>query len=60
MAQQFLTRQKKAGRDGMVSVEVVTTIAVMLPIAAALLFLGVRMCTAVYQTISTLVSWPFL
>jgi hypothetical protein len=44
----------------MVSVEVVTTIAVMLPIAAALLFLGVRMSAALYEAISGLVSWPFL
>lgn len=47
-------------RRGMMSIEVVTTIAVMLPIAAGLLFIGVRICAALYQTISTLVSWPFL
>jgi len=44
----------------MMSIEVVTTIAVMLPIAAALLFTGVKICAALYQTIGTLVSWPFL
>ena len=55
-----LIRRRKSCRHGMVSVEVVTTIAVMLPIAAALLFLGVRMSAAVYEAISGLVSWPFL
>ena len=44
----------------MASIEVVMTIAVMLPIAGALLFLGVKMCSAVYQAINGLVSWPFL
>jgi hypothetical protein len=47
-------------RRGMMSIEVVATIAVMVPIAAALLFLGIKMCAAVYQSIDALVSWPFL
>jgi hypothetical protein len=51
---------KTTQRSGMMSIEVVTTIAVMLPIAAALLFTGVKICAALYQTIGTLVSWPFL
>ena len=47
-------------RSGMASLEVVMTIAVMLPIAGALFFLGVKMCATIYQAIAGLVSWPFL
>jgi hypothetical protein len=47
-------------RSGMMSIEVVATIAVMLPIAGALLFLGIKICSSLYQAIATLVSWPFL
>lgn len=47
-------------RHGMVSVEVVMTTAVMLPLAGALLFLGIKMCATVYRAIGALVSWPFL
>lgn len=53
-------RTNRRPRHGMMSIEVVTSIAVMLPIAAALLFTGVKICAALYQTIGTLVSWPFL
>jgi hypothetical protein len=60
MAKQLLIRRKHAQRGGMASIEVVMTIAVMLPVAGALLFLGVKMCSAVYQAINGLVSWPFL
>jgi hypothetical protein len=55
-----INRRRKSSRHAMVSIEVVTTIAVMLPIAAALLFLGVRMSAALYEAISGMVSWPFL
>lgn len=44
----------------MATLEVVMTIAVMLPVAGALLFTGIKICAALYQTIGTLVSWPFL
>lgn len=44
----------------MMSIEVVASIAVMLPIAAALLLLGAKICMSVYQAVSALVSWPFL
>jgi hypothetical protein len=44
----------------MANLEVVMSIAVMLPIAGAMLFLGVRMLTALYQIIGAVVSWPFL
>ena len=36
------------------------TTAVMLPIAGALLFLGIKMAAIVYQVIGALVAWPFL
>lgn len=42
------------------SLEVVLTAGVMLPIAGALFFLGIKMCATVYQAIGGLVSWPFL
>jgi hypothetical protein len=44
----------------MANLEVVMTIAVMLPIAGALLFLGIKMCATLYQAIGALVCWPFL
>jgi hypothetical protein len=36
------------------------SIAVMLPVAGFLFFVGIKLCAAIYQTIGTLVSWPFL
>lgn len=53
-------RSKLRQRSGMATLEVVMTIAVMLPVAGALLFTGIKICAALYQTIGTLVSWPFL
>jgi len=44
----------------MASLEVVMTIAVMLPVAGALFFLGIKLCAALYECIGTMVSWPFL
>jgi hypothetical protein len=44
----------------MMSIEVAASIAVMVPVAGALLFLGIKMCAALYQAIGALVSWPFL
>jgi len=44
----------------MMSIEVAASIAVMVPIAGALLFLGIKILAVLYQTIGTLVSWPFL
>ena len=51
---------RKASRRGLASIEVTATIAIMTPICAGLLFLGIKICAALYQTIGTLVSWPFL
>lgn len=53
-------RRRVARRRGMMSLEVVMTIAVMLPVAGALLFLGIKICATLYQAIGGLVSWPFL
>jgi hypothetical protein len=50
----------RSRRRAMANLEVVMTIAVMLPIAGAMLFLGVKMLTTLYQCIGALVSWPFL
>jgi len=36
------------------------TAAVMLPVAGALFFLGIKMCATLYQAIGALVAWPFL
>jgi hypothetical protein len=46
--------------SGMVSLEVVMTTAVMLPVAGALLLLGIKLCATIYQAIGGLVAWPFL
>jgi hypothetical protein len=53
-------RRVRPVRRAMANLEVVMTIAVMLPISAAMLFLGVKMLTTLYQCIGALVSWPFL
>jgi hypothetical protein len=53
-------RKRNRAHRGMASLEVVMTIAVMLPVAGALLFLGIKMCATLYQAIGALVSWPFL
>lgn len=47
-------------RRGLATLEVIMTTAVMLPIAAAILFLGIEMAAIVYQVIGGLVAWPFL
>ncbi len=56
---QSLRRIRRA-RRGMMSLEVVMTIAVMLPVAGLLLILGAKMCGILYQAIGALVAWPFL
>jgi hypothetical protein len=55
---QYRVRARR--RRGLASLEVVMTTAVMLPIAAAILFLGIKMAAIVYQVIGGLVAWPFL
>jgi len=44
----------------MSNLEAVMATAVMLPVAGALFFLGIKICGALYQAIGTLVGWPFL
>ena len=55
-----ICRTKARRRDGMVSIEVAATIAVMVPIAGALFFLGIKICASLYQAIGAMVCWPFL
>jgi hypothetical protein len=47
-------------RHGLASIEVVATIAVMLPVCGFLFFTGIKIWQALFQTIDALVSWPFL
>ena len=54
------TSQTQLPRRGMASLEVVMTIAVMLPIAGALCFWESRCVPSLYQVIGALVAWPFL
>ena len=56
---QFFVRRGRV-RRGMANLEVVMSIAVMLPISGAMLYLGVNILTKLYQCIGTIVTWPFL
>jgi hypothetical protein len=47
-------------RRGLASLEVVMTTLVMLPISAAILWLGFKLAAIAYQVIGALVAWPFL
>lgn len=62
MALSRATRRRRTARHrrGLTSLEVVMTTAVMLPIAFALLVLGVKLATTAYQVTAALVAWPFL
>jgi hypothetical protein len=60
MALKRTSNCRRPGRRGLASLEVVMTTAVMLPIAAAILWLGIKMAAIVYQVIGPLVAWPFL
>ena len=64
MAMKHSSRARRASRrrtrHGLASLEVVMTTAVMLPIAAAILFLGIKMAAIAYQVLGGLVAWPFL
>ncbi len=53
-------RRVRSARRAMANLEVVMSIAVMLPISGAMLFLGAKMLTTIYQAIGALVCWPFL
>jgi hypothetical protein len=60
LKQLAIGKQRTVRRGGMANLEVVMTIAVMLPITAAMLFLGTKILTTLYQTIGALVGWPYL
>ena len=53
-------RSRSRRRRGLASLEVVMTTLVMLPIAAAILWLGFKLAAIAYQVIGALVAWPFL
>ncbi len=53
-------RRHRGLRRAMVSIEVAMTAGVMLPVAGILLFLGIKMCAALYQANGSCVAWPFL
>lgn len=56
----MLRRNRVSSRRGLASLEVVMTTLVMLPIAFALLLVGIKLASIVYQVIGALVAWPFL
>ena len=58
--QQSPQASQRMRRRGMASLEVVMTTLVMLPIAAAILWLGFKLAATAYQVIGALVAWPFL
>ena len=47
-------------RRGLAQMEAVMTTAVVLPLAVALFFMGLKACQYFYQIMSALVSWPYL
>ena len=51
---------QKRQRRGAMTMEVVMSTGVMIPIAFGLLLLGTEMCRYVYGLVSSLVTWPFL
>jgi hypothetical protein len=53
-------RNQSRRRQGLMSLEVVMTIGIMVPVAGILFFVGIKMCAAAYEAISAMVSWPFL
>jgi hypothetical protein len=55
-----IRRKTPQHRNGMMSLEVVMTMGIMVPVAGIMFFLGIKMCAAAYGAISALVSWPFL
>lgn len=50
----------RSARRAMASLEVVMTMAVMIPVSGFILFLGIQILTRLYQCVGTIVSWPFL
>jgi hypothetical protein len=61
MKRRYAIRQARTNSHrGMASLEVVMTMAVMVPLAGAMLFLGIKMCAMLYQVIGTLVGWPYV
>jgi hypothetical protein len=47
-------------RRGTASLEAILTIGIVVPIAYALMVLGMRACRQLFHVIGTLVGWPYL
>lgn len=55
-----MMRPVRAARRGLATMEAVFVTAIGVPIAAALIVVGVRACRWLYHTCATLVCWPYL
>ena len=53
-------RPPKRARRGVATLDYMLVIAVVLPLAAFLMWAGPRMMNLVYETTAVLISWPFL
>ena len=49
-----------SNRDGQTSIEVVATVALMVPVCGFLFFTGIKLCQYLYSTIGNSVIWPFM
>lgn len=54
-----LTRRHRRRSGGLASLEAVLATGVTIPIAAALVIAGLRLCRDYYTLLSTLVCWPY-
>ena len=50
----------RSNRGGQTSIEVVATVAIMVPVCGFLFFTGIKLCQYLYSTIGNSVSWPFM
>lgn len=58
--QEHNSRTRKQRRRGSAAVELVMATAVMVPVAGALFFLGIRISATLFQVTSATVGWSFL
>lgn len=56
----LMSRRGPRRRAGAASLEAVMLTAVFVPLSAALLWMGCRVCVALYHLTTALVNWPFL
>lgn len=50
----------RSSRNGQTSIEVVATVAIMVPICGFLFFTGIKLCQYLYSIIGNSVTWPFM